>query len=90
MGSSFYRIEYEKQESMFTIRMVNESVLGFILPVVDPADMNIVLQIIPCSDVILVYGFCGVVLQNDDLVNFLLDPYYAFYRRMTAIGNLAL
>ena len=85
MGSSYYRIEYDKREGMFTIKMVNESNLGFIVSVVNPSDMNIVLQVIPCSDSILVYGYCGVVLQNDDLVNFLLDPYYAFYRRMTAM-----
>ncbi len=85
LGKGYYRMDYRKRENYFTIEISNETALGFIIPAVDPQDMIIYLQIIPCSDEILIYGYCGVVLQNDPIVHLMLNPYYAFYRRMTAM-----
>ncbi len=85
LGRGYYRLSFEPAPGMLVVSMSNVSDLGFIIKAVKPEDLMIMLQIIPCSDTILVYGYCGVVLQNDDFVNLLLDPYYAFYRRMTAM-----
>ena len=85
LGRGYYRLNFSPSGEMLTVSMSNVSDLGFIIKAVEPEDLVIMLQIVPCSDSLLVYGYCGVVLQNDDFVNLLLDPYYAFYRRMTAM-----
>ena len=85
LGRGYYRVDYQKNSDSFSLTMSNESELGFLITVVGPENMIINLDIIPCSDSILIYGYCGVVLENDDFVNLLLDPYFAFYRRMTAM-----
>ena len=85
LGRGYYRLDYYTDLSTLTIRLTNESKLGFIMTVVNPEDMLISLEIIPCSDALLIYGYCGVVVQNDDFVDLMLDPYFAFYRRMTAM-----
>lgn len=85
LGRGYYRMDYMPSDDLLTVSLTNESSLGFIITAVEPKNMVIYLQIIPCSDTVLIYGYCGVVLENDGLVNLMLDPYYAFYRRMTAM-----
>ena len=85
LGRGYYRMDYSKSDSLFSVKITNETELGFIVTAVSPGDMIIYLQVVPCSDTILIYGYCGVVLQNDDFIDLILDPYYAFYRRMTAM-----
>ncbi|MBI9109080.1 MAG: hypothetical protein JEZ04_20215 [Spirochaetales bacterium] len=85
LGSGYYRMDYQREQNSLSIMITNETDLGFIIPAVSVEDMIIYLNLIPCSDSILIYGYCGVVLQNDPIVRLLLDPYYAFYRRMTAM-----
>ena len=85
LGSGYYRIENRRYENSLSIEITNETDLGFIISAVSSEDMIIYLEIFPCSDSILIYGYCGVVLQNDPIVHLMLDPYFAFYRRMTAM-----
>ena len=85
LGRGVYRIEYNLSQQQLTIKLQNESKLGFVVTVVEPQDMQIFLEIIPCTDQLVVYGYCGVIVQNDDFVDLMLDPYFAFYRRMTAM-----
>lgn len=85
LGDGFYLMNCRMGEKSMSIKITNETELGFIIPAVSAEDMVIYLQLLPCSDSILIYGYCGVVLQNDPLVHLMLDPYYAFYRRMTAM-----
>lgn len=85
LGRGYYRMDYMPSDEMLTVKLTNESILGFIITAVEVENMVIYLQIIPCSDAVLIYGYCGVILENDGIVNLMLDPYYAFYRRMTAM-----
>jgi hypothetical protein len=85
MGKGFYRMTYKTAGPGISVELTNESSLGFIVKAVAEGDMVIRLQIIPCSDRIIIYGYCGVVLQNSPLVNIMIDSYYSFYRRMTAM-----
>ncbi len=85
LGPGYYRMDYMNKGDEFLLSITNDSSMNKFFTVVKPGDMKIMLQVIPCSDTILVYGYCGVVLQNDGFVNILMDPYYSFYRRMTAM-----
>ncbi|HAK46287.1 MAG TPA: hypothetical protein DCO79_10280 [Spirochaeta sp.] len=85
LGRGYYKLDYNLEPEIFTLKISNMTDLKFIVTAVKSNDLDIVLQIIPCSDTLLIYGYCGVVMQNDDFVNLLLDPYYAFYRRLTAM-----
>ena len=85
LGRGYYRLEYSRGQGSLSIHMTNESELGFILTAVESGEMQIVLQLVPCNDTILIYGYSGAIVQNDDFINLLLDPYFAFYRRMTAM-----
>jgi hypothetical protein len=85
MGPGFYRMDFLTSTDEMAVTLTNESSMKKVIKAVNPGDMKIFLQLIPCSDGILVYGYCGVVLQNDGFVNLLLDPYYSFYRRMTSM-----
>ena len=87
LGRGYYRMDLGNSGDMLTISLTNESSLGFFFKAVNEQELKIVLHFIPCSDRILAYGYSGVILQGDAFVNFLLDPYYAFYRRMTALEN---
>ncbi len=85
LGPGYYKMDYMNKGDEFLLSITNDSPMSKFFTVVKPGDMKIMLQFIPCSDVILVYGYCGVVLQNDGFVKLLMDPYYSFYRRMTAM-----
>ncbi|MDC7126874.1 MAG: hypothetical protein PQJ46_14985 [Spirochaetales bacterium] len=85
LGSDYYRMDLQKLDKSLSIELTNETALRFIFPVVEKNNMIIKLALFPCRDCILIYGYCGVILENDDLVKRLMDPYYSFYRRMTAM-----
>lgn len=85
LGRDYYQMRLKKSPNYFSIQLRNESTLGFIITAVDKHNMIIRLSLYPCSDCILIYGYCGLVLKNDDIVMKMLDPYYSFYRRMTAM-----
>ena len=85
MGKGYYRMNYLYSAEASAVCLTNETPMGGFLRTAEPGEMKIFLEMIPCSDAILVYGYCGVVIQNDALVMLLMDPYYSFYRRMTAI-----
>lgn len=85
MGRGYYRMDYFASRQELAICLTNTSAMSKFIKAVDKEDMKIFLQIIPCSDALLIYGYCGIVLQNDRLINLMMDPYYSFYRRMTAI-----
>ncbi len=85
MGKSTYRLDYHPAGDELMITLTNEENLGILFKVVYAREMKVSLIVIPCSDCILIYGYCGAVLQNDELVNVFIDPYDAFYRRMSAM-----
>ncbi len=85
MGKSTYRLDYQPAGDELMITLTNEENLGILFKVVYALEMKVSLIVIPCSDCILIYGYCGAVLQNDELVKVFIDPYDAFYRRMSAM-----
>lgn len=85
MGRGYYRMDYLSSGNELAISLTNSSAMSKIIKAVEKNDMKIFLQMIPCREGLLVYGYCGVVLQNDGLINLMMDPYYSFYRRMTAM-----
>ncbi|MDC7225283.1 MAG: hypothetical protein PQJ61_00805 [Spirochaetales bacterium] len=85
LGRGYYRMDYLSRGSDLAICLTNTTAMSRIIKAVDKEEMKIFLQMIPCTDGLLVYGYCGVVLRNDGIVNMMMDPYYSFYRRMTAM-----
>lgn len=85
MGRGYYSMKIESCEDYVSIDFINETAQNFILRVVNDREMFIALRIFPFSDCILIYGYCGVILQNEDFIKLIMDPYSSFYRRMTAM-----
>ena len=85
LGEGYYRMEYLAEGDELAICLTNETALSQVITAVGSGDMKIFMQLIPCSEGILIYGYCGIILQNDLLVHIMMNPYYSFFNRMTAM-----
>lgn len=85
LGSAYYSLDYEFQEDTMMMTLKNSSVIRKVVKIADKGEFDIKLNIIPVDEGFLVYGLCQVKLSNRNLVNNMLDPYSAFYKRMYAL-----
>ncbi len=85
LGRDYYIAEYSYDSRNMLFTLTNTSNMSFILNVVKKENMQIDLLLIPLDNEILIYGYCGVKLENPDFVRKIMDPYSSFFRRILAM-----